>query len=45
MKKILALLLIVFLSGCYTVTQVGNCKYYTPKNLSSRGKAHQLISF
>jgi len=33
------------MSSCYTVTRVGNCKYYTPKNLSSKGKAHQLISF
>jgi hypothetical protein len=46
MKKVLvALLLVVYLSSCYTVTRVGNCKYYSPKNLSSKGKQHQLIGF
>jgi hypothetical protein len=46
MRKLLVLLLLVIMfSSCYTVTRVGNCKYYTPKNLSSKGKAHQLVSF
>jgi len=46
MRKLLLLLLVATMfSSCYTVTRVGNCKYYTPKNLSSKGKAHQPIYF
>jgi len=46
MKKFILLILVATMfSSCYTVTRVGNCKYYTPKNLSSKGKAHHLIYF
>jgi hypothetical protein len=46
MKRLIVLLvLVLFVSSCYTVTRVGNCKYYTPKNLSSRGKPNAPIAF
>lgn len=46
MKKLsILLLLVVFLSGCYTVTQVGNCKYYYRKDISSKYKVNKPISF
>ena len=44
MKKIIiALVAMVYLSSCYTVTKVGNCKYYYRGPIGSKGKAHQLI--
>jgi hypothetical protein len=46
MRKLLLLLIICCIfSSCYTVTRVGNCKYYTPKKLGSRDKLHHPIYF
>ena len=46
MKKLILLFVAaILLSGCYTVNQVGNCKYYTPKFKSSRYNTHQMVSF
>ena len=46
MKKIILLLIVATMfSSCYTVTQVGNCKYYTPKFKSSYYKQHKPIGF
>lgn len=42
---ILSLVAAILLSGCYSVSQVGNCKYYTPKYQSSYYKAHKPIGF
>lgn len=44
-KIILSIVAAILLSGCYTVSQVGNCKYYTPKFKSSYYKAHKPIGF
>ena len=48
MKKIKFLLFIAMLctfASCYSVGQVGNCKYYTPKFKSSYYKQHKPIGF
>ena len=46
MRKILLLIVAaILLSGCYTVNQVGNCKYYTPKFKSSYYKQNKPIGF
>lgn len=46
MKKFLLLIVVAAMfSSCYTVTRVGNCKYYTPKQLGSRNKLHHPIHF
>lgn len=45
MRKLLLLITVILLSGCYTVSQVGNCKYYTPKFKSSYYKQHKPIGF
>lgn len=53
MKKdrlyIIIIILLMFfgltLSSCYSVSRVGNCKYYIPKDLSSKYKAHKPINF
>lgn len=45
MKKILVVILCMsfLLSSCYTVVRVGNCKFYTPKHLGSKGKHNRPI--
>lgn len=46
MKKFLLLIVVAAMfSSCYTVTRVGNCKYYTPKQLGSKNKQHKPIAF
>lgn len=46
MKKIILLIIVAAMfSSCYTVTQVGNCKYYTPKQLGSKNKPNRLPYF
>ena len=46
MRKIIAVIVAaILLSGCYTVNQVGNCKYYTPKYKSSYYKQNKPIGF
>ena len=48
MKKVLLFICIVTIfSSCYTVTQVGNCKYYKlkPQYRSSYYKEHKPVGF
>lgn len=46
MKKIAVVIIAaILLSGCYSVSQVGNCKYYTPKYKSSYHKVNKPIGF
>lgn len=48
MRKILLLLVVATMfSSCYTVTQVGNCKYYKlkPQYRSSYHKPNKPIGF
>lgn len=46
MKKLIVLLLVIIaFSSCYTVSQVGNCKYYTPKFKSSYYKQNKPVGF
>jgi uncharacterized protein YceK len=46
MKKIAVVIVAaILLSGCYSVSQVGNCKYYTPKYKSSHHKVNKPIGF
>ena len=52
MKNALYLTIIAFLlffgltlSSCYSVSSVGNCKYYTPKFKSSYHQKHKPIGF
>ena len=46
MKRIILFIVTaITFSSCYTVSQVGNCKYYTYKNLSSKGRAHAPIGW
>jgi len=46
MKKLIVLLLItVIFSSCFTVSQVGNCKYYYRGPIGSKNKPHQLVGF
>jgi len=46
-KLILFFVAAILLSGCYTVTQVGNCKYYKlkPQFRSSYYKTNKPIGF
>lgn len=48
MKRIVILVLSILaisMSSCYSVSQIGNCKYYTPKNLSTYGRSHHPVEF
>lgn len=46
MKKILVGIVIVLsIVSCTTVKTVGNCKYYSRPNLSSKNKSIRLIGF
>jgi len=42
---VLALAIGLCLQSCYSVSKVGNCKYYTPKFVSSKHRAHAPVGF
>lgn len=46
MKRSIVLIVVTcLLSSCWTVSQVGNCKYYYRGPIGSKNKPHQLVGF
>lgn len=45
MKLLLIMATAIFLQSCYSVTTVGNCRYYKSKFVSSKYRTHKPIGF